>query len=219
MGNIFDKIFEKLGEKDQENIVTSRDIKIALKGAEREIKRNKMGIKKINQKDQQLLQKLKKARREGRTDDVNEFYQDLQDNKIEKMTFKKEGKILRLETMALKNTLRGVERLEKTSNRGRIRDLMSRIKDSNINEKLQAGTIDEESYLDSLGMIMDDITDELQDFEGSLVGQNNPEKARFLADLDEIIAAEEEGSEEIALEKEEKLRSNLESEEPASPEF
>lgn len=205
---LFDKLF---GDPD-ENIVTSRDLKIALMGVKRERRKKQMEMKRLGMKKNETFGRIKKARREGNMEEVDFLYEELQQVKIDTAYCKREAKVLNLEGIGLQRYLRGLERLEKTSNRGRIRDLMERVRTAGLDDKLRGQTVDEEAYLDDLNMTLEDINIELEDV--SLAEEGDPEKDKFLAQIDKIIALEEGGKDDIAVEEEEQLKDRLEQEDP-----
>ena len=204
---IFDKLFSK---DDQE--VTSRDLKIALKGVERERRKKQLEIRKVAQKRGDTLARLKQARKENNREEVDFLYEDLQQLKIDQSLARRESKVLNLEAIGLKRYVRGLERLEKTSAKGRIRDLMQRVQMSGLDEKLRGSSVDEEAYLDALNATLEDLNMELEDTTDLLYDDGDPEKDALLAEIDEIIAAEEGGDLEAASVREHKLQVKLERE-------
>ncbi|MDF1663924.1 MAG: hypothetical protein P1V97_19295 [Planctomycetota bacterium] len=205
---LFDKLF---GDPD-ENVVSSRDLKIALMGVRRERRKKQMEMKRLGMKKNETFGRIKKARREGMVEEVDFLYQELQQVKIDTAYCRREAKVLNLEGIGLQRYLRGLERLEKTSNRGRIRDLMERVRTAGLDEKLRGSTVDEEAYLDDLNMTLEDINIELEDV--SILEEGDPEKDQFLSQIDKIIALEEGGKDDIAVEEEEQLKDRLEQEDP-----
>lgn len=205
---LFDKLF---GDPD-ENVVSSRDLKIALMGVRRERRKKQMEMKRLGMKKNETFGRIKKARREGMMEEVDFLYQELQQVKIDTAYCRREAKVLNLEGIGLQRYLRGLERLEKTSNRGRIRELMERVRTAGLDEKLRGSTVDEEAYLDDLNMTLEDINIELEDV--SMLEEGDPEKDQFLAQIDKIIALEEGGKDDIAVEEEEQLKDRLEQEDP-----
>ncbi|MCA8913372.1 MAG: hypothetical protein KDB82_16860, partial [Planctomycetes bacterium] len=71
--------------------------------------------------------------------------------------------------------------------------------------------IDEEAYMDELNATLDDLGLEVD----ADLDESDPEKARFLSEIDTINEAEEGGDFEQALKTENELRAKLESEEGA----
>jgi hypothetical protein len=203
---IFDKLFN-----DDDKQVTSRDLKVALRGVERERRKKQMEIRKLSNKRTDVLGRLKQARRDNNREEVDFLYEDLQQMKMDQAYARRESKILNLEAIGLKRYVRGLERLEKTSNRGKIRDLMQRVQISGLDEKLRGSAVDEEAYLDALNATLDDISMELEDTELYLE-EEDPGKAALLAEIDEIIVAEEGGDAEIALQRQHALEEKLDRE-------
>lgn len=203
---IFDKLFN-----DDDKQVTSRDLKVALRGVERERRKKQMEIRKLSNKRTDILGRLKQARRDNNREEVDFLYEDLQQMKMDQAYARRESKILNLEAIGLKRYVRGLERLEKTSNRGKIRDLMQRVQVSGLDEKLRGSAVDEEAYLDALNATLDDISMELEDTELYLE-EEDPGKAALLAEIDEIIVAEEGGDAEIALQRQHALEEKLDRE-------
>ena len=189
-------IFDKLFNRDDKEL-TSRDLKIALRGVERDRRKKQLEIRKLGNKRNETLLRLKQARKDNNREEVDFLYEDMQQIKLDQTYARRESKILNLEAIGLKRYTRGLERLEKTSNRGKIRDLMQRVQMSGLDEKLRGGSVDEEAYIDALNMTLEDISMEMEDFDG-MYDEGDPEKDALLAELDEIIAAEEGGDPEIA---------------------
>jgi len=184
-------IFDKLFNRDDKEL-TSRDLKIALRGVERDRRKKQLEIRKLSNKRNETLSRLKQARKDNNREEVDFLYEDMQQIKLDQTYARRESKILNLEAIGLKRYTRGLERLEKTYNRGKIRDLMQRVQMSGLDEKLRGSSVDEEAYLDALNMTLEDINMELEDTE-LMYDEGDPEKEALLAELDDIIAAEEGG--------------------------
>lgn len=203
-------IFDKLFNRDDRE-VTSRDLKVALKGVERERKKKQMEIRRLAAKRNETLSRLKTARKDNNRELVDFMYEDLQQIKLDQALARREGKVLNLEAVGLKRYVRGLERLEKTSAKGRIRDLMQRVQTSGLDEKLRGTSVDEEAYVDALNATLEDLNMELEDTDMGSEDQD-PDKDKLLAELDEIIAAEEGGDAQIAEQREHALREKLDRE-------
>jgi len=208
-------IFDKLFNRGEENVVTSRDLKIALMGVKRERRKKQLEIRRLGLKQREFINRVKKARKENNSEEVDYLYEELQQVKIDTSYSKRESKVLNLEGIGLQRYLRGLERLEKTSDRGRIRDLMTRVQKCGLDEKLRGQTVDEEAYLDALSLTLDEVRMELEDV--SMMDEDDPEKTGFLKEIDDIISAEEEGDLDAAVEREERLTEQLEQQ--SEPEF
>jgi hypothetical protein len=203
-------IFDQLFNRD-DNEITSRDLKIALRGVERERRKKQMEIRRLGSKRNETLTRLKQARKESNREEVDFLYEDIQQLSLDQRLARRESKVLNLEAIGLKRYTRGLERLEKTSSRGKIRDLMTRVQTSGLDEKLRGSAVDEEAYIDALNATLEDINMELEDTD-LMYDDGDPEKAALLAELDEIIAAEEGGEVEAATERQGQLQERLDRE-------
>ena len=203
---IFDQLFNR-GEDE----LTSRDLKIALRGVERERRKKQMEIRRLSNKRNETIGRLKQARKESNREEVDFLYEDIQQLKLDQKLARKESKVLNLEAIGLKRYTRGLERLEKTSSRGRIRHLMQQVQMSGLDEKLRGSSVDEEAYIDALNATLEDINMELEDTE-MLYDDADPDKEALLAEIDEIIAAEEGGEVEVAQAREGQLQERLDRE-------
>jgi hypothetical protein len=202
---IFDKLFNR-----EDGAVTSRDLKIALKGVERERRKKQLEVRKLANKRNETLGRLKLARKDNNREEVDFLYEDLQQVKLDQALIRRESKVLNLEAIGLKRYVRGLERLEKTSNKAKIRDLIQRVQLSGLDEKLHGQSVDEEAYVDALNATLEDLQMELEDVE--LNEERDPDKEALLAELDEIIAAEEGGDIEVAERREAELQERLDRE-------
>ncbi len=200
-------LFEKLfGQKDKE--ITSRDLKVALLGVKRDRKRSTLELRKLGIRSDESLKKLKKARKEGNHADTDLYYDEIKGIQYEQAMVRRDAKVLNLEAIGLNRYIRGLERLEKTSDKGKIRGLMERVRTSGLDEKLRAGEIDETAYLDMLNSHMEEIGIEVEEMEAFT--DEDPNKEAFLKDLDAIISAEEQGDLDVAIEREEELKKKIE---------
>lgn len=202
---IFDKLFNR---EDRE--VSSRDLKIALKGVERERRKHQLELRRLATKRQDLLGRLKGARKDNNREEVDFLWEDLQQIQLDQGLIRRETKIANLEAIGLKRYIRGLERLEKTSAKGRIRDLMQKVQMSGLDQKLQGASVDEEAYIDALNATLEDLQVEMADAEVS--EEEDPGKEALLAELDEIIAAEEGGDPDEARSREQALQERLDRE-------
>jgi len=189
--------------------VTSRDLKVALIGVERERKRKQMELRKNITRSSDFVEKLKKARKEGNNLEVDYIWEDLNQMRIDSSYLRRESKILNLEGITLKRYVRGMERLERTNNKDGIRSLLDKTRVSGLDAKLAHQFINDQEYLDELGTIMEEIGLETDQME---YAEEDPGKMRFLEQIDALNAAEESGDVDQALEHEEKIRVELEKE-------
>jgi hypothetical protein len=202
---IFDRLFNR-----EDRDVSSRDLKIALKGVERERRKHQLELRRLTQKRTDVLARLKLARKDNNREEVDFLYEDLQQIQLDQGLIRRETKVSNLEAIGLKRYIRGLERLEKTSNKGRIRDLMQKVQMSGLDEKLQGAAVDEDAYIDALNATLEDLQVEMADADVS--EEADPGKEALLAELDEIIAAEEGGDEDDARHREQALQERLDRE-------
>lgn len=199
-----------LGELFGRKKVTTRELKTQLMRIERDRRKKRMEIKKLETRQGRLIDQLKEARKGHNPMEVDYLWEDLKALKIDKAMLMREATVLNLEGITVKNYVRGMERMEKNKNHEGINKLVERMRSSGLEAKLDAEKIATDEYLDELRAIMDNMG---ADLEVAAEAEEDPEKARFLAEIDAINAAEETGHIEEALEKEEKLRQKVE--EPA----
>lgn len=191
--------------------VDLRKLKVKLREVERERRKYFMELRKLSTRQASLIEQIKRARREGNSIEVDYVWEELKDIKHDFAFNRRAAKVSNLEGIALKKYIRGLERLEKRKDKEGVNKLLQRIRNSGLDAKLALQQIDEESYLDELNATLDDLGLEV---EGDL-DESDPEKARFLSEIDTINEAEEGGDFEQALKAEAELRTKLESEEGA----
>lgn len=190
-----------------EKAVTSRDLKVALIRVDRDRKRKQLEVKKLSAKQGDIIDRIKKARKEGNSLEVDYLWEEMNGIKLDLTFTRREARVLNLEGIALKKYIRGLERLEKNNNRDGIKSLLERTRKSGLDAKLAGQFIDEQGYLDELTAIMEEIGLEAEQLE---MMEDDPQKAKFLSEIDAINAAEEAGDYDAAVEKEEELKSEME---------
>ncbi len=198
-------IFEQLFKRKKE--VTSKDLKVALLGLRRDGRKKQLELRKLAQKRGKLIERIKQSRREGNPIEVDVLWEELKQLRVDSAYAKRDAKILSLEAIGLTRYHRGLARLEKANDETRIQDLLARVRTSGLEEKLRGQQVDEDAYLDELNATLEDIGLEIdsQEFE-----EDDPEKTRFLQDIDAINLAEEAGELDQAFEKEQALSQRLE---------
>ncbi|MHC4839671.1 MAG: hypothetical protein ACYTDT_01770 [Planctomycetota bacterium] len=189
--------------------VDLRKLKVKLREVERERRKYFMELRKLSTRQASLIEQIKRARREGNTIEVDYVWEELKDIKHDFAFNRRAAKVSNLEGIAMKKYIRGLERLEKRKDKDGVNKLLQRIRSSGLDAKLALQQIDEESYMDELNATLDDLGLEVD--EG--YGDEDPEKLKFLSEIDTINVAEEAGSFDEALKAETDLRSRLESEE------
>jgi hypothetical protein len=202
---VFDKIFNR------KKAITAKDLKVALMGVKRERKKKQMELRKLSHKKSEYVDQIKRARKGGNNLEVDFLWEELNQLKVDAAYSRREAKILNLEGIGLTRYIRGLERLEKTGSNEKIRDLLERVRTSGLDAKLYGQEIDEKAYMDALNATLEDVGLEIEEMEAY---EDDPEKSRFLAEIDAINAAEEEGKIDEALERETELKAKIETEEP-----
>ncbi|MCA8914597.1 MAG: hypothetical protein KDB90_04225 [Planctomycetes bacterium] len=189
--------------------VDLRKLKVKLREVERERRKYFMEMRKLSTRQASLIEQIKRARREGNSIEVDYVWEELKDIKYDFAFQRRAAKVSNLEGIALKKYVRGLERLEKRKDKDGVNKLLQRIRSSGLDAKLALQQIDEEAYMDELNATLDDLGLEV---EGDM-DDSDPEKVRFLSEIDTINEAEEGGDFDQALKAETELRAKLESEE------
>jgi hypothetical protein len=206
-------IFEQLFRRKQQ--VTSKDLKVALLGLRRDGRKKQLELRKLATKRGKLIDRIKQARREGNPIEIDVLWEELKQLRVDSAYAKRDAKIISLESIGLTRYHRGLARLEKANDETRIQDLLARVRTSGLEEKLRGQQVDEDAYLDELNATLEDIGLELDSQE---IEEDDPEKARFLQDIDAINLAEEAGELDQAFEKEQDLSRRLEENEMSTEE-
>ncbi|MCB9894376.1 MAG: hypothetical protein H6839_08000 [Planctomycetes bacterium] len=191
--------------------VDLRKLKVKLREVERERRKYFMEMRKLSTRQASLIEQIKRARREGNSIEVDYVWEELKDIKYDFAFQRRAAKVSNLEGIALKKYVRGLERLEKRKDKDGVNKLLQRIRSSGLDAKLALQQIDEEAYMDELNATLDDLGLEVD----ADMDESDPEKARFLSEIDTINEAEEGGDFDQALKAETELRAKLESEEGA----
>ncbi len=207
---LFDRLFNR-----KKGLVTAKDLKVALMGVKRERKKKHMQLRKLAQKRNDVLERVKQARKDGNGMEVDVLWEELKQFKVDAAYAKREAKVLSLESVGLTRYMKGLERLEKTGDTARIKTLLDKAKLQGLDEKLRGVEVDEMAYMDALNANLEDLGLDMEDWESE---DEDPEKANFLAEIDEIVSAEDAGKLEVAIEKQEKLNQKLETDAKLEPE-
>lgn len=201
-------IFEQLFKRKKDP--TSKDLKVALLGLKRERKKKMMELRKLAGKRTEVIEKIKRARRDGNTMEVDVSWEEMKQLQVDAAYAKREAKILSLESIGITRYMKGMERLERVNDQSKIKALLDRVRSSGLDEKLRAGEVDEMAYMDSLNATLEEVGLEIEEFEG--LDEDDPEKAKFLAQIDAINEAEQAGKVDEAMAKEEALSKKLDDE-------
>ena len=192
--------------------VSLRELKVSLLKVERERKRQETSLRKLESRIDEIFEKTKKARRQGKKVEVDFLWEELRLAKTEIALEYRQARVLNLEAITLKRTVWGLERMEAAKNREGAGHLVGRLRASGLDDKLQAQEIREDEYLREL----DDILHSLALPESAESESDDPDKAVFLAEIDAINAAEDVGDVDVAQEREMGLKGRLASEEDGS---
>lgn len=191
------------------NKVDSRLLKVKLREVERERRKYFMEMRKLSQRQATLIEQIKNARRDGNNMEVDYLWEELKALKYDFGFNRRSAKVSNLEGIALKKYVRGLERLEKRKDKNGVMKLIQRIQNSGLDAKLALQQIDEESYIDELNATLDGLGLEMD----ADLADDDPEKARFLSEIDTIVDAEEAGDFDSAIKVESDLKTRLETEE------
>lgn len=189
--------------------VTLRDLKTALLRVERDRRKKQREMHKLGDRQSTLIAEAKEARRKGNALEVDYLWEEVNGIRTEQSLLRRDLRILNLEGIGLKRYVRGMERLEKQRNPNGVKKLIERIRASDLDTKLGVANLREQEYLDELKQILEDVGLEL---EAADEFEDDPEKARFLAELDGIVEAEDGGDAAAAEQRAAALRQRLENE-------
>ncbi len=189
--------------------VTQRELKTRLLRIERDRRKKRLELKKLDSRQTKLVEQVKEARRGGNNIEVDYLWEDLKGMKLDRVWLIRESTILNLEGITVKKYLRGMERMERNNNHEGINKMMERIRGSGLEAKLDADRIATDEYLDELRAIMDDVGLDIDTLD---IEEEDPEKAAFLSEIDAINIAEESGNLDDVTVAEERLQQQLEEE-------
>ncbi|MCI0343775.1 MAG: hypothetical protein L0216_21940 [Planctomycetales bacterium] len=189
--------------------VTLRDLKVALLRVERERRKKQLELRTTSERQGTLIEEAKRARKSGSDLELDYVWEEVSQVRTEQGFLRRELRVLNLEGIGLKRYVRGMERLQREKNPGGVKKLIERIRRSDLDTKLAAQNLREREYLDELGQILEDAGLELEEIG---TAPDDPAKAKFVADLDEIVKAEDAGKSEVAAERAASLRTRLERE-------
>ena len=186
--------------------VTLRDLKAALLRVDRDRNKKQREMRKSGERQSELIKQAKEARRQGNALEVDYLWEEISGIRTEQGLLRRELRILNLEGIGLKRYVRGMERLERQRNPSGVKQLIERIRASDLDTKLGVANLREQEYLDELKQILEDVGLEVEAAEEFA---DDPEKARFLAEIDGIVQAEDTGDASAAEERASALRQRL----------
>ncbi|MCK6440543.1 MAG: hypothetical protein L6Q71_10150 [Planctomycetes bacterium] len=187
-------------------------LKVKLRQVERERRKFFLELRKLASRQQSVIEDIKAARKLGNTIEVDYLWEDLKDIKHELNFTRRAARVSNLEGITLKRYVHGIERLERARDKDGIQKMLTRIQSSGLDAKLQMAQVNEEEYMAELNSILEAAGLEDEYSEG---GSDDPEKNRFMSEIDAINQAEVGGEFETALKKEQELKKILESDEQA----
>lgn len=196
-------IFKRLFSSDS---VSLDELRNTLSGLERERRRRSLRVRKLEGRRVELVERLRKARAEGRSLDVDYAWEELKQLNAESAIAYREAKISNLEALGLKRYIHGLERLQAGNDEAGAQRLLERVRRSGLDDKLTGQAIRDDEYLRELETILEDVGAELSPSAG---GDDDPEKAAFLAEIDAINDAEKQGQVDKARERESNLNRRL----------
>jgi hypothetical protein len=179
---IFSKLF---GSRE----VSLRELKLAHLSHERKRRRAAEELRKLEDRKSAVVERARQMRRAGDQLEVDHLWNELKQLRAESDLHRHDARILNLETIALKRTIHGLERLEAANDKAGVRNLLRRVRESGLDDKLAAGALRDEEYLRELEAILDETG-----AAAEVATDDDPEKAAFLAELDALNAAGESGT-------------------------
>jgi len=186
--------------------VTARELKTALLQLERDRRKRQGEIKRLVGERDEIVERVRNARKTGDRLEVDSLWEDLKQIRAEASLTRREARVLTLEAIAIKRYAWGLERLERSRDKDGVRRLLERVRKSRLADLLAREEIDEREYRKELESVLEEAA------AGAMaeVEDDDPEKARFLAEIDAINRAEDEGDFESASERESRLRALME---------
>ncbi len=181
------------------NVLDLEELREALDVVEKDRRSNRREVRRWERKRKQTIERMKKERAEGNSMEVDYLWEEFKEHRRQGAELRREGRIFNVEGIALRRTVKSMERLERRKDKQGSRTLIDRIRASGLLERIAIEGESERQYLEEMNAILDE-------FDGvSEEEKVDPEKAMFLAELDSIRKSEEEGDAEQASEKEEEL--------------
>lgn len=163
--------------------VSLRELKLTLLGHERRRRQIADELRTLEKRKTEITERARIHRRRGSTMEVDYLWRELKQLRTERSLLERDAQIVNLETLALKRTIHGMERLEAQNDKTGVRRLLSRVRQSGLDDKLAATTIRDEDYLRELESILED-----SGIAADASTEDDPEKAAFLAELDVLNA-------------------------------
>ncbi len=165
-----------------------KKMKLQFESLDRERKKVKQDYEKIASKSTQLVDKIMASRKQGDAMEVDYLWDEIKSVRSEAMFLKRESKRSNLEYLTMRRYITGLERLERAKDPSTIRRFIKNMGVSSAS-KIMESDIEQQEYLEEMSAIMEAFGESESDFEFG-----DPEKDKFLEQIDLIITAEVEGS-------------------------
>jgi hypothetical protein len=183
--------------------VKATDLRLALHEVDRRRRHEIAGLRRLGARQRITIERIRVARRAGEEIEVDYRWQELRSLRLDVAHARRALRTSNLERIGLARYLRGLERLENRGESDRARELVDRIRSSDLDSKLAAREVREDEYLAELDTIFDEVGVEVDALEPEAL---DPDKDLFLQEIDALNEAEEGGQVETALEHEGTIR-------------
>ena len=200
MKSILQRLFQ--GSK----VVSREELEEALDTIDKDRRKSRREVKRWERKRRQMVDRMKKLRTEGNDLEVDYVWEEFKEHRRLGQDLKRDGKIYNIEGIALKRTIKALDRLERRKDDSSARRLLERLRASGLLERVALERETELHYLEEMNAILDE-------FDGVTEEEKqDPEKALFLAELDHIRKVEDDGDTEGAAERQDELLERFEQE-------
>lgn len=173
--------------------VSSTQMDILAKELEREKRRVLLKIDKLNMKQQRLVERVKLARQQNRTSEVDVIFQELQLAKAEYQNLIRELKVFGLESLTLRRYLKCITLLDQQKQKKIIPKILKRMQQRKLSDRLLTQQVDANDYFEDLDLAFQDVGLEPNEYEASNI---DAEKKTFLREIDTLLQAEQDSTTE-----------------------
>ena len=180
------------------------ELKTSLLRVERDRRRKLAELQRLAGRQRVVVERIREGRRDGNSIEVDYLWEELKALRTDVAYVRREARVLNLEGIALKRYVRALERLERAGDKERASKLLERIRSSDLDRRLASLEVKDEEYIAELDAIFDEIGLEVGAYEDT---SGDPEKDRFLEEIDALNAAEANGDLDAAQEREGVVRS------------
>lgn len=180
------------------------ELKTSLVRVERDRRRKLAEMQRLAARQRIVVERIREGRKDGNSIEVDYLWEELKALRTDLAYVRREARVANLEGIALKRYVRALERLERAGDKERASKLLERIRSSDLDRRLATLEVKDEEYIAELDAIFDEIGLEVGAFEDV---SGDPEKDRFLEEIDALNAAEANGDLDAAQEREGIVRS------------